>query len=210
MHIGSRGHSTPCLLTHSALSATRGAACHVCYHCNHTDMGSSQDLAGTLHPKTLTSLNPETLTSLTAQHCHHEPPCVKAAVREDPRCRALSAALLAASAEWKPRALGNVAWAHAVLRHGPPNLLELVRPAPCRSRRTRCPISRVPGVGCTLHTLQSIEANWASPRTLQPLCPSSNARRLRRFVLYPGVCRETSDVAVELMWRLSPLDNTGS
>ena len=61
------------------------------------------------------------------QHCHHEPPCVKAAVREDPRCRALSAALVGSAAEWKPRALGNVAWAHAVLRHGPPDLLELVR-----------------------------------------------------------------------------------
>ena len=62
------------------------------------------------------------------QHCHHEPPCVKAAVRDDPRTRRLAETLAECSGEWSPRAVGNVAWAHAVLGHGPANLLDMVRP----------------------------------------------------------------------------------
>lgn len=65
--------------------------------------------------------------SVCLQHCQHEPLSVKATVREDPRTHALCAALVACADDWSARAVGNVAWAHAVLHHGPDNLLELVQ-----------------------------------------------------------------------------------
>jgi hypothetical protein len=48
----------------------------------------------------------------------------QAALRADPRTRALSALVEAQWQEWGGRAANNIAWAQAVLGHGSPTLLD--------------------------------------------------------------------------------------
>ena len=61
------------------------------------------------------------------QHCHQEPPAIKAAVRGDPRTQRLASRLVASAGNWTGRIVGNVAWAYAVLQHGPPTIMDIVR-----------------------------------------------------------------------------------
>jgi hypothetical protein len=61
------------------------------------------------------------------QHCHQEPPAVKAAVRADTRTKLLASRVVAGADNWTGRIVGNVAWAHAVLQHGPPHIMDIVR-----------------------------------------------------------------------------------
>jgi len=52
---------------------------------------------------------------------------VKAAIRGDPRTQRLASRLVASAGNWTGRIVGNVAWAYAVLQHGPPSIMDIVR-----------------------------------------------------------------------------------
>ena len=54
---------------------------------------------------------------------------VKAAIRGDPRTQRLASRLVASAGNWTGRIVGNVAWAYAVLQHGPPSIMDIVRAA---------------------------------------------------------------------------------
>ena len=51
---------------------------------------------------------------------------MKAAVRGDPRTKRLALRVVAGADNWTGRIVGNVAWAHAVLQHGPPDIMDIV------------------------------------------------------------------------------------
>ncbi len=64
---------------------------------------------------------------VVSQHCHQEPPAVKAAIRGDLRTQRLASRLVGSAGNWTGRIVGNVAWAYAVLQHGPPTIMDIVR-----------------------------------------------------------------------------------
>ena len=53
---------------------------------------------------------------------------MKAAVRSDARTKLLASRVVAGADNWTGRIVGNVAWAHAVLQHGPPHIMDIVSP----------------------------------------------------------------------------------
>ena len=59
---------------------------------------------------------------------------MKAAIRSDPRTQRLALRLVASAGNWTGRIVGNVAWAYAVLQHGPPTIMDIVRPDCAASR----------------------------------------------------------------------------